>query len=259
MGKIYTKVILNSFKNYVCFQQYARVHYKTHASSIISFLFDQTYWNLPKPKLIISVTGGAKMNLKPRLKDRFSKGLVKVATTTNALIVTGGTYNGCMKLVGEAFKNNALSIDLAQRIVLLGIANWGSVANNEKLIQLPNANVDIPIEYDLVKPKKPKYVSAMLDPNHTHFLLVDDSTVKFGGEVEFRANFESELANQYNIPLAVLVVGGGPRTIITIYESLLKGSPCVLLEGSGESADIIAFALKKYKELVKIKSNLGDE
>ncbi len=116
--------------------KYIKIHYQTEINSIIDYLFEKPqYWRLPKPKLIISVTGGAKINLKPRIKDSFSKGLVKVATTTNALIVTGGSYNGCMKLVGEAFKNNALSIDLAQRIILLGITNWGSVANKEKLIK----------------------------------------------------------------------------------------------------------------------------
>ena len=45
-----------------------------------------------------------------------------------------------------------------------------------------------------------------------------------------------------------LVIGGGPRTINTIHESILEGSPCVLLEGSGESADIISFALKKLEQ-----------
>ena len=115
--------------------QYMRVHYKTDMNSILKFLFAKAYWSLPEPKLIISVTGGAKINIKPHLKVAFSKGLVKVATTTNALIITGGSYNGCMKLVGEAFKDNALSVDLAQRIVLLGVANWGTVSNNEKLVQ----------------------------------------------------------------------------------------------------------------------------
>lgn len=208
---------------------------------------------MPKPKLVISVTGGAKIKLKPRLKNGFSKGLVKVATTTNALIITGGSHNGCMKLVGEAFKNNALSIDLAQRIVLLGITNWGSVANKEKLVKDPNSNPSIPVEYDMIKQPSPYYKSELLDPNHSHFLLVDDSTVKFGGETQFRAAVEAEVSKKYNIPLVVLVVGGGPRTIDLIFESANKGSPVVLLEGSGESADIMAFALKKFDEERKAK------
>jgi hypothetical protein len=40
-----------------------------------------------------------------------------------------------MKLVGEAFKENALSIDPTQKVVVLGIANWCSVAKYETLIK----------------------------------------------------------------------------------------------------------------------------
>ena len=39
---------------------------------------------------MISVTGGAKsFSLKPRLKEAFSKGLIKVAESTGAWIITG--------------------------------------------------------------------------------------------------------------------------------------------------------------------------
>lgn len=35
---------------------------------------------------------------------------------------------------------------------------------------------------------------TFLDPNHTHFILVDDgSENQFGKEIEFRANLENEL------------------------------------------------------------------
>lgn len=111
-----------------------RLSYKTPKNKVIELLFDKKYWNIPKPSLLISVTGGAKVDLNPRLKDIFNKGLIKVVTTTNPLIVTGGTNTGCMKLVGEAFNDNAISMDLANKIVLLGIANWGSVTHREKLI-----------------------------------------------------------------------------------------------------------------------------
>ncbi len=54
-----------------------------------------------------------------------------------------------------------------------------------------------------------------LEPNHSHFILVDNAKIEFGGEVDFRAKLEVELssANQNNkineIPLVVLVLGGG--------------------------------------------------
>ncbi len=182
--------------------QYMRLHYKSDLSNVIKLLFDKSYWNLPKPKLIISVTGGAQLKLKSNLKESFSKGLVKVASTTNALILTGGSYNGCMKLVGEAFKNNAASISMDQRITLLGVANWGSVSNNDKLVHILSSESDVPVEYELVKTEKYKkthFKNELLDPNHTHFLLVDDGAQKFGGEVEFKADLEAEVARYFKV------------------------------------------------------------
>ena len=40
-------------------------------------------WKLKHPSLIISVTGGAELSLKPRLKETFCKNLVKAATATS--------------------------------------------------------------------------------------------------------------------------------------------------------------------------------
>lgn len=63
---------------------------------------------------------------------------------------------------------------------------------------------------------------AFLDPNHTHFLLVDNARLnKFGGEIEFRGELEkaivnyvprkkskSEIRSQESIPIVVLVLEG---------------------------------------------------
>ena len=57
----------------------------------------------------------------------------------------------------------------------------------------------------------------------------------------------------------VLVVGGGPRTVNTVFESIEKETPCVFLESSGESSDIFVFALKKIDDLKRKESKPGDE
>jgi transient receptor potential cation channel subfamily M protein 2 len=111
----------------------------------------------------------------------------------------------------------------------------------------------------MVKPKESKYKSELLDPNHSHFLLIDDSTVTYGGEVDFRTKLEKEIAEKKStlssvVQIVVLVVGGGPRTIKLVYESVKNGIPCVFLESSGESADIFAYALSKNDENEKNKT-----
>ena len=73
--------------------QYIRVAHDTPESDILHLLTD--IWNLPLPKLIIEVTGGAKdFVLQPKLRRVFRKGIVKVAESTDAWILTGGTNTG---------------------------------------------------------------------------------------------------------------------------------------------------------------------
>ena len=53
------------------------------------------------------------------------------------------------------------------------------------------------------KPKQP------LDPNHSHFILVDNARIGFGGEIGFRAVLESAISSvtpEDKIPIVVLVL-----------------------------------------------------
>mgnify|MGYP002790666187 CR=1 FL=1 len=57
---------------------------------MIEYLYNTESWNLQKPQLILSVTGGAqKFNIPNRMKKAFKRGLVKAAVSTGAWIVTG--------------------------------------------------------------------------------------------------------------------------------------------------------------------------
>lgn len=68
---------------------------------------------------------------------------------------------------------------------------------------------------------------AALDPNHTHFILVDNSKLnKFEGEIEFRTKLEKLIADfpddkDFNIPNIVLVVGKLPKKNFRIF--ILEG------------------------------------
>jgi hypothetical protein len=95
-----------------------------------------------------------------------------------------------------------------------------------------------------------------LDPNHTHFILVDDgSEGLFGKEIKFRAKFENELRKGKSlkfyenmrthkffssqgqdfqekkeiIPMILIVVNGGPNTLLTVVESLEENIPILVL------------------------------
>ncbi|XP_070547079.1 transient receptor potential cation channel subfamily M member-like 2 [Ptychodera flava] len=54
-------------------------------------------WKIPKPKMIISLTGGARYFVgwnEDRLKILFNQGLVKTVIKTDAWIITGGSAAG---------------------------------------------------------------------------------------------------------------------------------------------------------------------
>lgn len=64
--------------------QYIRVDSRTHLSKLVTLLVKE--WEIPKPKLIISVKG-AKANFlfKKELKQVFCHGLTKAAKSTSEL------------------------------------------------------------------------------------------------------------------------------------------------------------------------------
>lgn len=78
--------------------------------------------------------------------------------------------------------------------------------------------------------------SQLIDPNHTHFLLIDNSQVnQTGGEINFRARFESGMAHGFAssiepVPVVVVVIEGGPNTIKCVLESLVNNIPCMIID-----------------------------
>ncbi|XP_045857855.1 transient receptor potential cation channel subfamily M member 2 isoform X2 [Meles meles] len=213
--------------------------------SVIYHLMTQ-YWGLDVPNLLISVTGGAKdFNMKPRLKSVFRRGLVKVAQTTGAWIITGGSHAGVMKQVGEAVRDFTLSSCRDEgEVVTVGIATWGTVHNREGLIH-PSGG--FPAEY--VMDEDGQGHLSCLDSNHSHFILVDDGTHgRYGVEIPLRTKLEKFISEQtkerggvaIKIPVVCVVLEGGPGTLHTIYNAITNGTPCVVVEGSGRVADVIA-------------------
>lgn len=133
-----------------------------------------------------------------------------------------------MKYVGEAIAS--ASLDPNRKLVVLGIANWGTLANREQLIR--DRNTTSTLEYTISSTKIKN--NAFLDMNHSHFVLVDNGLYGvFGGEVKFRAKLERQIAN-YRInnraQIVVLVLSGGENTISTVLNSVKNGSPCVFIE-----------------------------
>jgi transient receptor potential cation channel subfamily M protein 2 len=154
--------------------KYLRIETNTNVSSLLKLMVE--YWNMEIPTLLISVTGGAQnFTMKPRLKEVFRHGLVKAAESTGAWIVTGGTNTGVMKHVGEAIRDYTIRHGSKNMISTIGIATWGCINNKDALVGSTEFGL-WPADYTPDETSQEKTKETPLDPNHSHFLLVDNGT-----------------------------------------------------------------------------------
>ena len=129
---------------------------------------------------LITVSGGAgKINLDDeklsRLSQICSRGIAAAAAEIGADLIDGGTASGIMKMMGQGV------LDRGRRSRLIGVCP-------EPLTQYPN--------------KKPNKKHAALnpdditdlDPNHSHFVLVDSD--QWGGETETNYRVAEALSRQ---------------------------------------------------------------
>ena len=182
-------------------------------------------WGLPPPSVLISVTGAADATigqLAPQARELFVHGLREVTRNTGAWLTSGGTESGVMKLVGQIVREQE---DAGARTVCLGVAPWGAIRGREAMSRDP-----------VTLYEKAAYTqsgeTADLDQNHSHFLLADDGDAAgFGSEIALRTRLEEHLCQ--TVPNVLVVVGGGKGTLETIYQSLQKRRPCVVLADSG--------------------------
>ena len=204
----------------------------TPASLIVPFLIK--VWKLPRPAIIISVTGGAQaLTLPAPLQEAFNKGLVSAATSAHAWVITGGTDTGVMHLVGKAMHDAGVE----GKVPLLGISAHGAVNNRDKFDSLKFGHA---VYQD---PRKPSVDGAPISPHHSHFLFIDSGREQreaWGSEIVVRAEIEQYMMKSRAVPMVLLVVQGGPGTLATVLANAKLGCPVVLLSNSGGAASAVS-------------------
>lgn len=227
--------------------QYIRLSYDTKPESVLSLLLRE--WCLERPKLLITITGGkANFELQPRIKRNLRRGLLKAAKTTGAWIVTGGTNTGVNKHVGDALMSEKSPRIKGGRVVSIGITPWGIVERRAELVGNKKEVAFHPVP-------QPRSRFAGLNKHHAYFLLVDNGTVgKYGAEIALRRKLEKFISTQslggnskgFSTPLVCLVIEGGTNTIRAVleYVTATPPVPVVVCDGTGRSADLLAFAHK---------------
>ena len=104
---------------------------ESRSEDVVSLLCDT--WGLPKPPVLISVTGSAlPLNeMSSKSKAIFRRGLREAARQTSAWILTGGTNTGVMKMVGAMVSEQD---DDVEPPVCLAIAPMGAIYKHEEML-----------------------------------------------------------------------------------------------------------------------------
>lgn len=198
---------------------------------------------LQKPQVLLSVTGGAQdfKMLSSKLEQIFTRGLMLAAQNSNAWIVTGGLDAGVMKFVGDSAREQD------NPVPIIGIATFSKVSHNDKLLA-GNPTV----EYSPEKPNDD--AGAALNPDHSHFVLIQSKENKWGQEIKFRTELEDFFSREWHVPLVLVAINGGPGTLQTVAEGAQKKFPIIIVEGSGRASDAMASYLRnaqdsKYKRI----------
>jgi hypothetical protein len=172
--------------------------------------------DLPSPSGLIVIFGGAAGlddSLKAGLGALFFEAVAPVAAELRALIIDGGTQSGVMAMTGEAVAR------CPQRCELLGIA--------------PAGKVTYPGDGGIATADR-----APLEPNHSHFILVDSN--EWGGETETMF----EIARAFETPVVAMLVNGGALAAKEVLQSVRNGWQILVVEGSGRFADELSAAVR---------------
>jgi hypothetical protein len=175
--------------------------------------------DIPSPKGLIMLIGGASgldKALVSGLTQLFSRVVARIAAALGALIMDGGTQAGVMSIMGRALAG------AGRQSPLLGVAPAGKVT-------YPGGPV-----------QKPEKTGARLEPNHSHFVLVDSR--EWGGETATFYELAETLGK--NIKVVTILADGGPVARQELLASVRHGWPIFVLAGTGRLADKIA-GLKK--------------
>ncbi len=181
----------------------------THASDLLHTL------GIQQPDAVIIIAGGASEmdeQVHPELVRLFTRGIAQVAASARALIIDGGTQAGVMAIMGQAVAEQQ------RRSTLLGVAPARSVTYPGKSTDTSD-NESVP-----------------LDPNHSHFVLVE--TDEWGGETETMYELANTLSVGY--PSVAVLINGGSVAKSEVLHNVRQRRPIIVIEGSGRLADEIA-------------------
>jgi hypothetical protein len=204
-------------------------NFKTKAEDIISALGIDDYRSVI---LSIGSADSLEQKNKDKLTQLFSRGIARGAIEGTAVLVDGGTQSGVMELLGEGVAARG------NKTPLIGVAPVGKIT-------YPGVSAE----------------GVPLDPNHSHFVLVDG--MDWGSETSTMFKLVKTLSTKISdsattsanqgkkaidkvttLPSLVILTGGGEVTKKEVLRAVRQNFKIIVIEESGGVADEIALAWK---------------
>ncbi|MEO0562472.1 MAG: hypothetical protein AAF125_10175 [Chloroflexota bacterium] len=182
---------------------------------------------IPHPRPALFISGGASAmddNAIFKTRNLMEGGVARFAAENDVVVIDGGTNAGIMQMMGEAHEK------WGDRFTLVGCAPEGKVT-------YPGYK---PSEAD--NKHDPEAARTPLEPNHTHFVLVDENY--WGAESDMIVGLTRAISGG-KMPMAGVLINGGSIAKYDIYIASARGEspiPVLVVDGSGRSADEIAHA-----------------
>jgi len=174
---------------------------------------------IERPEALIIIFGAAAgfdETMKPRVETLFARGIARAAIQMSAMIMDGGTEAGVMAVMGQAVAAQG------RKSILLGVAPAGKVT------------------YPRGPEKGSIEDSAPLDPNHSHFVLVEGD--EWGDETETLYRLAEELVR--GTPVLTILADGGRVARKEVLLTIRRDWPLIVIEGTGRLANQIAATIR---------------
>jgi len=172
--------------------------------------------NLQPCKAVMIILGQADDSNGPRLTQLFGRGIARAAAD-GTVIIDNGAPASIGAMMGQALAGRG------RQCPLVGVALASSVIDSNGA-----AN------------------SKALEPNHTHFVLVDDKSSGSESQTIFAL---AKALTTNKAPAVAVLAGGGPASGDDVLRAVRQNIPVIVVEGSGGFADKIAAAWKQRTTL----------
>ncbi|MDM8564896.1 DUF4231 domain-containing protein [Candidatus Halobeggiatoa sp. HSG11] len=174
---------------------------------------EQVMFKLPftTPRSVIMMSGdtqGLDEATQQRLVQLFSRGLARTAINLDAVIIDNGKTSDLTTLIGQSIA------DRGYKSPLIGVTS--------------STQVNYPEQEEETKGTVP------LEPNHTHFVLVDDAQ----HVTEFKYRLGEAMASQK--AAIMILVNGDEEARAEVLQAVRMGWPIITVTGTGKLADEIA-------------------